>query len=119
MILCDVNVLVYAHREETPDHAAYADWLTRVATGPQAFAISELVLSGFVRVATHPKVFDPPSPLGSALEFAERLRERPNATPIAPGGSAASRTATAWALPEGCAFQPAGAAWRPVARTPR
>ena len=27
MILMDVNVLVYAHREDTTDHPAYRDWV--------------------------------------------------------------------------------------------
>lgn len=27
MILPDVNVLVYAHREDVRDHRAYRDWL--------------------------------------------------------------------------------------------
>lgn len=30
MILPDVNVLVYAHRQDTPDHDRYRDWLVGV-----------------------------------------------------------------------------------------
>ena len=48
-------------------------------------AWAELVLSGFVRVVTHPKVFTRPSPLADALEFTEQLRGRPNCVPVAPG----------------------------------
>jgi predicted nucleic acid-binding protein len=43
-----------------------------------------LVLSGFVRVATHPKLFTRPNPLADALEFTEQLRSRPNCVPVAP-----------------------------------
>jgi len=43
------------------------------------------VLWGFVRVATHPRVFTPPSPIESTLAFAEQIRERPNAVPVSPG----------------------------------
>jgi uncharacterized protein len=43
------------------------------------------VLSGFLRVATHPKVFTKPSPPAKAMEFAEQLRGRPNCVPVAPG----------------------------------
>lgn len=86
MVLPDVNVLVYAHREDAPQHVAYREWLEGLANGNESFGLSELVLSGFVRVVTHPKVFSRPSPLGDALAFAAQLRERPNSVPVAPGG---------------------------------
>ena len=38
-----------------------------------------------MRVVTHPRIFDPPSPLEAALEFAEQVRSQPNAVPVAPG----------------------------------
>lgn len=85
MVLPDVNVLVYAHREDTEHHAACRAWLEGVVNGDEAYGISELVLSGFVRVATHPKVFTRPSPLADALGFTEQLRARPNCVPVAPG----------------------------------
>ncbi len=47
--------------------------------------MSELVLSGFVRIVTHPRVFDPPTPLNAALAFAEALRTQPNCVLISPG----------------------------------
>lgn len=53
--------------------------------GPSAYATSDLVLSGFLRVVTHPRVFNPPTPLGEALRFARGFRDRPNAAPVAPG----------------------------------
>ncbi len=85
MILADVNVLVYAHREDAPRHAAYRQWLEELVNGDQAYGMSDLVLSGFLRVVTHPRVFNPPSQLAEALAFAQLLRGQPNAVPIAPG----------------------------------
>ena len=86
MLLPDVNVLIYAHVEvSTPDHAAYAAWVTRMATGPEPFALSVLVLSAFVRIVTHPRIFKPPSTLEQALDFVSSLVERPNAHVVAPG----------------------------------
>ncbi len=46
----DVNVLVYARREDTADHPAYRDWVDETINGGSAFEVSELVLSSFVRV---------------------------------------------------------------------
>jgi toxin-antitoxin system PIN domain toxin len=85
MILPDVNVLVYAHRSDAPGHAAYREWLEALINGDQAYGYADLVLSGFLRVVTHPRVFSPPSDLASALAFVEAIRSQPNAVCITPG----------------------------------
>jgi toxin-antitoxin system PIN domain toxin len=85
MLLTDVNILVYAHRRDAPDHALFREWLERAINSDEAYGISDLVLSGFLRVVTHPRVFNPPSPLSEALAFTAALRARPNYVPIVPG----------------------------------
>jgi uncharacterized protein len=85
VILTDVNVLVYAYREDAPGHDRYRGWLTDVVDSDVAYGVSDLVLSGFLRVVTHPRVFDPPSPLQHALGFVEAVRSRPNAVATYPG----------------------------------
>jgi len=82
--LLDVNVLLYAFREDVPAHEAYRSWLEDVVSSDEPFGVSDLALSGFLRIATHPKVFDPPSPLENALAFAETLRSQPNCLPVGP-----------------------------------
>lgn len=85
MQLPDVNVLVYAHRRESPDHARYAEWLRALATGPAPYALSELGLSAFVRIVTNRKIWEAPTPLEDALEFVDQLRKRRAARPLAHG----------------------------------
>jgi hypothetical protein len=86
MLLPDVNVLVYAHREDsTPDHLRYADWITRLATGPEPFALSVLALAGLVRITTNPRIFQPASTLEEVFAFTTELVRRPTARVIAPG----------------------------------
>ena len=85
MILMDVNVLVYAHREDVKDHLAYREWLESVINGNTKYGFSELVLSGFVRVVTHPKIFEVPSSLAQALTFANQIKSSCQAVCIAPG----------------------------------
>jgi uncharacterized protein len=85
VILTDVNILVYAHRSDAPGHAIYRAWLEELINSDQAYGYAELVLSGFLRVVTHPRVFDPPSDLDSALDFVNTLRDQPNAVQISPG----------------------------------
>jgi toxin-antitoxin system PIN domain toxin len=85
VILTDVNVLVYAHREDAPDHARYHDWLVATLESPAAYGISELVLSGFLRIVTSPRIFLRPSPLEAAFQFVHEVRDRPNCVLVAPG----------------------------------
>ena len=85
MILCDVNVLLYAFRADSERHEEYRGWLTERLAGPENVGVSELVLSAMIRIATHPRVFVHPSTPQEAFAFAEAVRSRPNAVPVAPG----------------------------------
>jgi toxin-antitoxin system PIN domain toxin len=85
MLLMDVDVLVYAHREDAVDHPRYREWLEAVLGSDPAYGVSDLALSGFIRVVTHPRIFREPSLLDRALAFAADLRDRPNALSVAPG----------------------------------
>jgi toxin-antitoxin system PIN domain toxin len=85
MILPDVNVLVYAHRADAPNHLAYHRWLEDLINGEQAYGMADMVLSGFLRVVTHPHIFTPPSDMAAALSFADQVRRQPNCVPINPG----------------------------------
>lgn len=85
MILPDVNILVYSFREDAPDHRSFREWLQGVVDSEAPYGLSEIVLSGFLRVVTHPRVFRKPTPMRTALFFCESLRERPNAVLVSPG----------------------------------
>ena len=85
MILLDVNVLVYAHRTDAPGHARYRDWLESVINSDIAYGLSDLVLSGFLRIVTHPRVFKEPTQLETALSVAMEVRDRPNCVVVGPG----------------------------------
>jgi hypothetical protein len=85
MQLPDVNILVYAFRDAAPGHDRYRSWLQAALEAEEPVGIADLVLSSFVRVATHPKVFEPPAALDEALAFAKAVRSAPNAVPVSPG----------------------------------
>jgi toxin-antitoxin system PIN domain toxin len=86
MQMPDVNVLVYAHREETVQHARYARWLKDLATGIEPFAMSEPVMQGFVRIVTNRRIFAPPSTAKQAFQFLDALTSRPTCAVLRPGG---------------------------------
>lgn len=84
MLLPDVNILVFAHREDSKDHPKYSHWLRSQLLQGERFAVSELVLSSFVRIVTHPRIYDPPSSMTAALTFCENLRQAPGVTVVRP-----------------------------------
>lgn len=86
MLLLDVNVCVYAIREDScTDHDAYRIWLTGLLTGDEPVGISELVLSGVIRLLTNHRVFRQPSTTLQALDSCRSLRSAPAAVPLRPG----------------------------------
>jgi len=67
MIAVDSNILVYAHREDSPLHAAALQCLTALAEGKTPWSIPWPCLHEFLAVATHPRIYAPPTPLELAV----------------------------------------------------
>src|SRR5688500_7782574 len=84
MRMPDVNVLVYAHRADAPEHSTYKAWLDEVAAGPEPFALSALVAVGFLRVATNRRLQPEPSPITAALAFLDEIVARPTCRVVVP-----------------------------------
>lgn len=87
MILLDVNILVHIHRQDAERHSEFRTWIEAAFQEPFGVAVSDLVLSGFLRVVTHPKVFKRPTPLSNALEFLDDFRSREEVHILTPGPS--------------------------------
>ncbi len=85
MILPDVNVLVHAFRSDSPDHMMCRTWLDGVVNGEARYGMAPQVLSGVVRVTTHPKIFVRPSSLDQVLRFCRVLLAQPQCVVIQPG----------------------------------
>jgi toxin-antitoxin system PIN domain toxin len=85
MILFDVNVLVYATNVAAADQQRYRDWLEQLLDSDAAFGVSDLVLSGYLRIVTNRKIFPRPLTLDEAIEVTGRIRERQNCVIINPG----------------------------------
>ena len=81
----DVNILVSAFREDAVHHERCRVWLNDALAGRERVGLSELVLSGVLRVLTHTKIFHPPTPSGAAVEFVDALLAQPGSTTLRPG----------------------------------
>lgn len=85
MIAVDTNILVYAHREELPLHAAARARLTALAEGDAPWGIPVFCLGEFLRVLTHPRLFDPPHTVDEACAALDRVLESPSLRILHPG----------------------------------
>jgi len=85
VVLPDVNVLVNAFRSDAPHHEQCRKWLLGVVNGNESYAMAPLVLSGFVRVVTHPRVFDPPTAVGAAFELVDAVTSPEQCVLVSPG----------------------------------
>lgn len=85
MQLPDVNVLVNAFRADQPDHGRYRGWLLDLLNGPSTFGMSQLVLCGFVRVVTNPRIYRAPAPPEVALDFVSAVISPPTCRLVRPG----------------------------------
>ena len=80
MIAVDTNVLVYAHREDSEFHSIAFRKLEGLAQGKSNWALPWPCLHEFFSIVTHPRIFDPPTPLKSALEQIDAWMESPSVT---------------------------------------
>lgn len=85
VLLPDVNVLVYAHRLESPRAEEYRAWLTTTLAGSEPVGVSELVLSAFMRIVTHHRIFHEPTPPIVARSFCRAVLAAPAAVPVRSG----------------------------------
>jgi uncharacterized protein len=77
MIAVDTNLLVYAHREESPWHDQAAACVQALARGHQPWAIAWTWLHEFFAIVTHPKIHKPPTPRETALHQMAAWLESP------------------------------------------
>jgi toxin-antitoxin system PIN domain toxin len=78
VIALDTNLLVYAHREDSPWHEAAYDRIGALAEGRAAWTIPWPCLHEFLAIVTHPRIYAPPTPLAAALDQVEAWLESPS-----------------------------------------
>jgi uncharacterized protein len=78
VIAVDSNILVYAHREDSPWHEAACARLAGLAEGRQTWAIPWPCLHEFLAIVTHPRIYDPPTPLERAVDQVDAWLESPS-----------------------------------------
>lgn len=85
MILPDVNILIYAFRQDAAHHAVCNSWLTEVVAGDARFGLSPLTLSALIRITTNTRSYRNPSTLAEAFSYCDYLTNQPNCQLVEPG----------------------------------
>jgi toxin-antitoxin system PIN domain toxin len=78
MIAVDTNILVYAHREDSPWHASAFKRIAELAEGRTLWAIPWPCIHEFLAIVTHPRIYTPPTALAKALDQVEAWLESPS-----------------------------------------
>lgn len=78
MIAVDTNLLVYAHRNDSPWHVAADQVMADLAEGSSAWAIPWPCVHEFLAIVTHPRIYNPPTPLERAIEQIEAWLDAPS-----------------------------------------
>jgi toxin-antitoxin system PIN domain toxin len=84
MVLPDVNILIYAFRQDVSQHAVCRAWLDRTILGDSRFGVSPLALAAVVRITTQARVFEVPSTLDDALGFCDDILGQPQCQTVEP-----------------------------------
>jgi toxin-antitoxin system PIN domain toxin len=85
MILPDVNVLIYAFRQDVPQHSICRPWLNSLIEGETRFGVSPLALSALVRITTNLRAYRQPSTIEEAFAFCDNLLGQPHCQVVEPG----------------------------------
>ena len=85
MIVPDLNLLVYAHNEDAPNHGAAKEWWESLVNGVERVGVPWVVSVGFVRLMTHPRVLVHPVTPDEAVDYVHEWFQFPQITPINPG----------------------------------
>ena len=85
MIAVDTNLLVYAHRAESEWHDRAAACIRELAEGRAPWAIPWPCIHEFLAISTHPKIWNPPTPIGAALDQVDAWIESPSLVLLAEG----------------------------------
>ena len=85
MHLLDANILIYAFRSDSPQHAACYGWLTRALAGEEPVATTSVVELALLRISTLPALGRASATPADVFRFLAALRQQSWIVRIEPG----------------------------------
>ena len=87
MIIPDINLLVYAHNDQAPEHAKARTWWETTLNGRVPVGIPWISMSGFIRLMTHPRVLAQPLDIHQAIGHVRSWLAQPPVRILQPGAN--------------------------------
>lgn len=85
MIIPDINLLVYAHNDQAPEHAKARLWWEGLLNGKTPVGLPWLSISGFLRIMTHPRVLAQPMDIQQGIVHVREWLAQPPVRIVQPG----------------------------------
>ena len=85
VIVPDLNMLLYAYNDGSPEYQAARRWWEGLMDGEEEVGLAWIVVAGFLRQVTHPSIVDKPMDVMSAMEVVDQWFELPHVTVLNPG----------------------------------
>lgn len=87
MKIFDLNVLLYAVNADSAYHAAALEtWTEALADGDEPVGLPWVVILGFLRITTSPRVFPSPLDTEQAIDHVDRWLAHPNVRTVPESG---------------------------------
>jgi hypothetical protein len=86
MIAVDTNLMVYAHRLDSVWNERAFECMRELTEGARSWALPWPCVHEFLAIVTHPRIWDPPTPLPTAIEQVSAWLESPSVVVLAEGG---------------------------------
>src|SRR5437763_14901919 len=80
MIVIDVNLLIYAVNQDSPDHHKAKSWLEAAVCGTETVGLPWIVLLAFLRLTTRPGLFQKPLSVDAAFDVVDAWLQQPSVT---------------------------------------
>ena len=84
MIIPDINLLIYAINRESLHHIPAKNWLEKIISGRETVGFAWIVLLGFIRITTNPKIMTKPLVIETAVEIVNEWLEFPHVQLLLP-----------------------------------
>jgi toxin-antitoxin system PIN domain toxin len=78
MIVVDVNLLIYAVNQDSPDHGKAKAWLESAVSGTETVGL--IVLLAFLRLTTRTGLFQKPLTINAAFDMVDTWLQQPSVT---------------------------------------
>ena len=85
MIIPDINLLIYAHNAADPQHTLAKKWWESSINGSNPIGLPWIVMGGFIRLMTHPRVLENPMKTADATDCVRTWLDQASVIVLEPG----------------------------------